>query len=358
MRCVKFVEFLYKRFIQLLLPKYIECFPNRIISDLSHHDFQKKFRAHVLTVSDADSIAILIDNECIVARHSGVVIAKAEGSLLQQSGGSLTRIYSWGQLWRDAFISEVRLSLAQESYFFPIPIVGYYHFLVEVFPRLLQAVKLAESKGVMLEIVVPRTVPKFISELCSSIRSKALTVNFVSTYRNYIVPRVVFIAYTPPYEVTMASVHTTKSHFFPELAMVGQCANTERKFCRFLYLSRRGNKRRAVKNEIELEQGLKKIGVEIILAETLTIEEQVRLFSSADALVGLHGAGLANMIWMPTKRKVVEIRLSDYVNTCFEDLSRVCRLNYECYTVTLSSDRTIKNLSSCLNKIQKALSGV
>jgi prepilin-type processing-associated H-X9-DG protein len=53
-------------------------------------------------------------------------------------------------------------------------------------------------------------------------------------------------------------------------------------------------------------------GFELIVPHSLSFTEQVRLFSSAEAVVGPHGAGLANMLWGDGTR-VVEL-YSSYFN--------------------------------------------
>jgi capsular polysaccharide biosynthesis protein len=74
---------------------------------------------------------------------------------------------------------------------------------------------------------------------------------------------------------------------------------------RRLYVSR-GSARRSVANELELLGVFERFGVEPVLAEQLSFEEQVRLFSSAELVCGPHGAGLANALFA-TDATVVEL---------------------------------------------------
>ena len=74
-----------------------------------------------------------------------------------------------------------------------------------------------------------------------------------------------------------------------------------------LFVSREKARNRRIVNMEELTPILKAFGFEIVLAEDLTLEEQVRLFSQADVIAGPHGAGLTNMLFAKPHARVIEI---------------------------------------------------
>jgi capsular polysaccharide biosynthesis protein len=61
----------------------------------------------------------------------------------------------------------------------------------------------------------------------------------------------------------------------------------------------------------------------------MSLRSQVALFSSASHLVGIHGAGLANIIWAPEGINVCEIFSSDYMPSCYSALTAI---RNGCYT--------------------------
>lgn len=52
------------------------------------------------------------------------------------------------------------------------------------------------------------------------------------------------------------------------------------------------------------------------------------LFNRAVLVLGVHGAAMTNIIFMPFHATLVELRPRDYDNACYHHLSEVCDLNY------------------------------
>jgi capsular polysaccharide biosynthesis protein len=74
-----------------------------------------------------------------------------------------------------------------------------------------------------------------------------------------------------------------------------------------VYVSRRLALGRRVINEDELEQSLVKLGYHIAVTETMSYEDEVRLFANARIIVGAGGSGLSNVIFCRGRIKMVEI---------------------------------------------------
>jgi capsular polysaccharide biosynthesis protein len=70
--------------------------------------------------------------------------------------------------------------------------------------------------------------------------------------------------------------------------------------------------------------------VTLIDAATMSPRDQIDAFSSACVLVGQHGAGLANMVWMPAGSKVIEILppVREDAGELFRDLADTLGLSY------------------------------
>jgi Glycosyltransferase 61 len=75
-----------------------------------------------------------------------------------------------------------------------------------------------------------------------------------------------------------------------------------------VYLSRSENSLRYISNEREIITLLIQYGFEIIDSSKLKFEDQIELFSRTEILIGVHGAGLTNMMYRNGgKMKILEI---------------------------------------------------
>jgi hypothetical protein len=64
---------------------------------------------------------------------------------------------------------------------------------------------------------------------------------------------------------------------------------------------------RQVENAAEVRDFLERAGFITVRLESLSLLEQVRLFASAEFVVGPHGAGLANLLFTPPSARVIEL---------------------------------------------------
>ncbi len=87
----------------------------------------------------------------------------------------------------------------------------------------------------------------------------------------------------------------------------------EKKFSKKIYLDRSDSKSnvkslRSIINEEEVKSYLEKEGFKSVKLADLHFKDQVLTFNSADVIVGLHGAGFANMSFCKPKTKIVELK--------------------------------------------------
>jgi hypothetical protein len=96
-----------------------------------------------------------------------------------------------------------------------------------------------------------------------------------------------------------------------------------------LYMTRGKSRLRALSNEDELIAGLKERGFHIFEAKWSNHAEQVARFSAASVAVGVHGAGLANMVWMHPGARLVEIVPSTRRKTTYLNIAAELGLGYD-----------------------------
>lgn len=76
-----------------------------------------------------------------------------------------------------------------------------------------------------------------------------------------------------------------------------------------------------------VEDALKNNGFECISPEKLTFIEQVNLFRNAKIVVGVHGSGLFNCVFMDSDTSVIEIAPSADYRWGVISISEVCSIN-------------------------------
>lgn len=109
------------------------------------------------------------------------------------------------------------------------------------------------------------------------------------------------------------------------LSAYGDASGKEEK----IYISRAPAGRRRIVNEDEVTSILLRFGFEILRAEELSFEQQVRICSRARYIVSNHGAGLTNMLFMKEGGSVLELRhQADCINNCYFTLSSALDLKY------------------------------
>ena len=65
------------------------------------------------------------------------------------------------------------------------------------------------------------------------------------------------------------------------------------------------------------------------MLSSLTFEQQVELFASAEVVVGVHGAGFANIVFAPENIKVIEVASKEYCPSMYRDIAFCRHQQYE-----------------------------
>jgi hypothetical protein len=111
---------------------------------------------------------------------------------------------------------------------------------------------------------------------------------------------------------------------------------------RKVYLHRARGGWRYVENEDEVCDFLQSRGFEIVRPEMLSVAEQVRICSRARVMVGMHGAGLTNLLWAPRAR-LIEL-CGSYGGLDYVRLARSLGNPYKRMTCEAQGDNIVVNL--------------
>ena len=106
---------------------------------------------------------------------------------------------------------------------------------------------------------------------------------------------------------------------------------SDNKVNRKIFLTRNNKRIRFLNNSSAIETIARSYGFEVIDTDTLSLLEQIKVFSETKYLVGIHGAGLTNVLY---RRKapmfVLELLPGDYLQPHYFWLSKGMGHGYSC----------------------------
>jgi len=196
--------------------------------------------------------------------------------------------------------------------------IGYGHFITETLPRLL-VVKdiLAESILLLPEKIHP--------EILNALKPFKFKELLLIPENNYLkLP-----------ELYMPTLTGQTGNYNDEL--MKQLRKFERDYYSpdqvgepvKVYLSRAKAVKRKIANEEELLPILGKYNFQTVYVEELSFDQQVELFMRCRCLISIHGATLANMLFMEASTQVLEIRnVEDTHALCYFSLASALEIDY------------------------------
>lgn len=202
---------------------------------------------------------------------------------------------------------------------------NYYHWLLDYLPQLRAFKQYEEQTGERLTLILNQSPPRW---LVDSLRLMGYDNDDWIEWTNEVaaVDRLVVSTHTR-YSV-LPSI--TAAEWVGEtlcgaidVARESHQVNGSR-----IYISRKDADIRRVVNEEDLVEELKSEGVEKYVLSELTLEQQIRLFATAELIVAPHGAGLVNMLFAESPR-IVEL-MGSHTNPCHYCLASGLGYDYTC----------------------------
>jgi capsular polysaccharide biosynthesis protein len=197
----------------------------------------------------------------------------------------------------------------------------YYHWMTDVLPRL----AIIEKGGCKLEAVdhfiVNDSRAPFLRESLDLLGIPQEKCVFTSKQMHLLCEKVVLPSVPGvPGKTPKWVVDFLRERFLPKVPQAGKR--------RRIYVSRQRSKYRKLRNGEEVREILLSRGFEEFFLEELPFRKQIELFASAEAVVSVHGAGLTNLAFCPSRTKVLEIFSPNYVNECFWNIVTWLDLEY------------------------------
>lgn len=193
---------------------------------------------------------------------------------------------------------------------------GYYHWMIEVLPKISLIEKFDELKSVPL--IVPHRLNAFQID---SLRKAGVSVDRMVhlddgewQVDHLFFPEILGPSGSPsPHAV--AWLRKTFLHHAPL-----QAASPNSR----IYLTRRDAPKRRVINEGEIIAFLQERGFATVCPGDLSFSEQIEIFRNVRVVVSPHGAALTNMVFAPPGATLVEMFGDNYINGCYWALANLC----------------------------------
>lgn len=211
---------------------------------------------------------------------------------------------------------------------------AYFHFLIENLPLFLAA----KNDFPHANVLIARNSPHYLRDALDLLKIIPIEVDYQVTVDKLVMCSVGRdTGWAHPKDISLV-----KAQFQPYIK--------EKVTGKSIYVARSRSMRSPL-NEKDLIDSISALGVEVIYAEELSLQEQISRFSSCDLLIGVHGAGLSNQVWMQSGTTVIEILDKQYFNICFEVLAKVKGIIYESVIFDSKSSDSGIPVSEVLKKI-------
>ncbi len=211
---------------------------------------------------------------------------------------------------------------------------AYYHWLFNWCPRLLVLEKLApevfHDPSVMFMIDHRAAIEPYRSFLLA-LGIPQERIFFADDAYDYQLEEAILVSFLPQTKYYPEIVKQFASKVVAGLKSDEPMQTRRRRI--FISRQKFDTPKRRIANIDVIEPLLLTYGFEPVILEDLSVVEQIRLFSQAEAVIGVHGAGLANMIFSPSDCRMLLLEnprnISVGLARMFSELAVVCGLRHQ-----------------------------
>ena len=206
---------------------------------------------------------------------------------------------------------------------------NYYHWTIDCLPKLLL---FKELKSVItgLKLLIHRfPFDSFQSQWLRILEIGDTEITYLREGVNHNIFDVYYVPILGANFVSRLSSQYFKTGFDKYLQKVNYSSSH---YPEKIFISRRLGHVRSIANQTEINSLLAAYDFQVIYAEDFSVLDQLKLFTDARYIIGIHGSGLSNLLFTSSSSSILEITPS-CVNPAILDLANSLELRYG-YIVT------------------------
>ncbi|MES2566583.1 MAG: glycosyltransferase family 61 protein [Bacteroidota bacterium] len=246
---------------------------------------------------------------------------------------------------------------------------NYYHWMIEIMPRLfLMKDQLSDKR-----LVIHKNISKFHLETLSKFNFKDIV--FIEDNELIKCQKISFTSF-PNFYTNQTLTIGSQSINLIELN-INFCIMREMKqwiqnnnpllkneiYFRNekIYISRKKAGHRKILNEPELDVFFNETGFKKIFLEDISFDEQIELLHNASIVVGIHGAGLSNILFMRPGTHVINLISDKHYEFCYLNIASMASVNYShvnCSSGTLKANPAYNDITVDVKLLKEILTSI
>lgn len=240
---------------------------------------------------------------------------------------------------------------------------NYWHWLFDVLPRLKIYLSINSNLEKIDYFLFPSLTTSFQKETLDLLNISKKKRLSSKNYRHLISDRIIVTSH--PYtllndpDIDSLNIPLWLSKFLRDSFLKKCLENSKIKnFSKKIYINRKdGTSLRYIINENDIAKNLNMEGFVSLTMSDYSFSDQVALFYNAEQVVGLHGAGFANIVFCKPETKVIEIR-SNTAGDVIKNLAVNNKLNYQdisCVPKTINYNNQLGDIEVDLKVLKKKI---
>ncbi len=205
---------------------------------------------------------------------------------------------------------------------------NYYHFLAYTLPDMLAMLRISKKYGLNYNSSIINDLPNYAYQYFNifNIKERIYPLrNVPLSIKDCILPAVHYkndLSFDHNNGILSIREYIDKSLLEKDISLPSKIFIERR-------TSNNNSELRKIFPQEELHNDLQKNGYTIIYMEDLTVIDQIKYFANARVAVALHGAALANIIYMDENSTLIEVGHEDGFPNVYEKLARLVVSNYK-----------------------------